>query len=133
MRPIRTKSSLNAREKPTSTQSATTPTATKPQLSALTTPSAGARGLAHEGRRELVHPGQAESADLGPPVHRRDAGPAHGLRCYLDHGTAGHRARVLYEDRRCWRMERASLRSQSESAGPNGSGGNPSTRWRPDG
>src|SRR5204862_2660448 len=41
----------------------------------------------------------AESADPGQPVHRRDAGPAHGLRCYLDHGTAGHRVRALSEDR----------------------------------
>src|SRR6478672_3138802 len=88
-----------ATKTPIRTKTATAPTTTRPQLNALTTPSAGVRGLPHEGRYQLMHPGQAESVDPGEPAHRRDAGPAHGLRCYLDHGTAGHRVCGLSEDR----------------------------------
>src|SRR5438477_9797483 len=62
------------------------------------TPSAGSRGLAHEGRASTRRPGQAEPADLGRPTCRRDADPAHGLRCYLDHAMPGHRVCVLSED-----------------------------------
>src|SRR5205814_6971450 len=76
--PIRTKSSLNAREKPISAQTATAPTTTRPQLSALTTPSAGVRGLAHEGRRQLVQPGQAESADCASPPTAATPAPLTG-------------------------------------------------------
>lgn len=32
------------------------------------------------------------------PTHRRDVGPAHGLRCHLDHAMPGHRVCVLSED-----------------------------------
>jgi hypothetical protein len=51
-----------------------------------------------KGRASTRRPGQAEPADLGRPTRRRDVGPAHGLRCYLDHAMPGHRVCVLSED-----------------------------------
>ena len=61
------------------------------------TPSAGSRGLAHESRASTRPAARlSQRTSVGPPV-AATPGPAHGLRCYLDHAMPGHRVCVLSE------------------------------------